>query len=76
MKDFSEFVASLDQEDMDFINGVSDDTPSNLSLDPSDPEIVLKLTAYASAQGFSMAIRLLSKYHEWLEQQLPRQSKP
>ena len=72
MKDFSAFLASLTQGDMDYINGASDTAPVKFCANAADPNFMTELAALIASCGFSMSTRMLEKYHVWLIEQLER----
>lgn len=66
---FDEFTKSLTPDDIDYINGINDES-SSLKLNLSDPNSLNELSAYINGKSFGMTLRLLQLYHEWLSELL------
>lgn len=70
LKDFNEFIKSLSQEKMDYINGLCDENPISFSGNLANKECFTNFISFISGNNFGMTLRLLECYHEWLSEQL------
>lgn len=72
MKDFTEFISSLTQDDINWICGADDSDSEKLSVNLTDPDSGNKIAAFISGHSFFMNLRLLELYHKWFSEQLEK----
>ncbi len=70
LKSFSEFVASISNEERDYISGANTDDNDHLIFNLSDPNAGNEIAAFIAGYCFGMTLRTLELYHGWISKQL------